>query len=450
MCFGIGGRLSFMGMNVQYSVNIAMESTILLVLVIMLITLFWQKRLFITTIPLIFLTSFLILMMIVQIATWIILGLDLQVAYGAMPLQIVYILDFIFSYGLTVAFYYYVEALAIDEYQRIGVTYSPRKYVKVIMIAWGLAITMIYSLALFVPSVYHLESGRAVFSIPAYIVLNIAAKFACICALIFIVRHIDVIGKHEAVLSFLFTILVSVFVVIDELYDVCIGYVIVAIFVFILYVSIDLHKGLLLERQEKEITLWKTQIMLSQMQPHFLYNVLTTISGMCEIQNATEARDVVNHFADYFRTNLESLGQEKTISFEKELEHIKTYLWLEKVRFEDALNICYEIETTDFSVPSLAVQPIVENAVKHGILPKDDVGTVTIRTYETSSDYVIAVEDDGVGFDVNEKQNDGNIHVGIDNVTKRLEIICNGTCDIKSEIGKGTVVTIHIPKGDQL
>lgn len=439
-----------MGMNLQYSVNIAMEATILLVLVIMLLTLFWQKKLFTTTVPLIFLTTSLILMIIVQIATWLILEFNLQLHYGAMPLRIVYILDFIFSYSLTVAFYYYVESLAIDEYNRIGIAFSPKRYVRIIIIAWGVVLTIIYSAFLFIPSVYHLESGRPVFSIPAYIVMHILTKFACICALIFIIRHIDVIGKKEAVISFIFIVLISIFAIIDELYSVCVGYVLVAVFAFVLYVSIDLHKGLILERQEKEITLWKTQIMLSQMQPHFLYNVLTTISGMCEMQNANEARDVVNHFADYFRTNLESLGTEKTISFEKELEHIKTYLWLEKVRFEDTLNVCYEIGTKDFCVPSLTVQPIVENAVKHGILPKDDVGTVIIRTYETSTDYVIVIEDDGVGFNVNETQNDERTHVGIDNVTKRLELICNGSCQIKSEKGKGTVVTIHIPKGAQL
>ena len=239
------------------------------------------------------------------------------------------------------------------------------------------------------------------------------------------------------------------FVIVDEIFELCIGRVLLALFVFMLYVSIDLHKGLLLERQEKEIVEWKTQIMLSQMQPHFLYNVLTTISSMCEMQNATQARDVVNSFADYLRTNLDSLGKEKTISFEKELEHIKTYLWLEKIRFEDSLNIVYEIGTTDFKVPSLSVQPMVENAVKHGILKKDDSGTVTIKTYETKDEYVIVVEDDGVGFDVNSVQNDARTHVGIENMRKRLEVIIGGYCDIQSEIGRGTVVKIHIPKGEQ-
>lgn len=439
-----------MGTNLQYIVNIAMEVTILIVLLIMFITVVWQKGIFKTTIPLIFLLSNIILLTIVQIITWLFLIMDLQFTYGVLPMRIVFILDFIFSYGMTVAFYCYLEALATDEYHRIGVAFTPNKYIKNAIIVWGIVITIIYSVALFIPSTYHLEGDRAVFSVSAYIALHIVTKFACACALIFVIKHREIIGKYEVAISIAFLIMVSILVVIDELYSVCIGHLFAAIFIFVLYVRIDLHKGLLLERQEKEITLWKTQIMLSQMQPHFLYNVLTTISGMCEMENAIEARDVVNHFADYFRTNLESLGKENMISFEKELEHIKTYLWLEKVRFEDSLNICYEIETTDFSLPSLTVQPIVENAVKHGVLPKDGMGTVIVRTFETSRDYVIVVEDDGVGFENNECEDSVRTHIGIDNVTKRLEIICNGTLDIKSEKGKGTVVTIYIPKGDLL
>lgn len=418
----------------------------LLLLVIILLTLIWQKKLFITTVPLIFLSVFIILMTIVQIVLWILVILNVPFEYGMMPIGIVYILDTAFSYGASVAFYYYVEALAIDGYQHIGATFKPSKHIKKIIVAWGIAITLIQSVVIFMPSLYRLEDGEVIYNIPAYIFLHIVTKFAFICALVFIIHHRKVIGKHEIAVSIVFLILASIFIVVDEIYYLCIGRVLLALFVFILYVSIDLHKGLLLEKQEKEIVEWKTQIMLSQMQPHFLYNVFTIISSLCEMQNANEARDVVNRFADYFRANLDSLGKEKTISFEKELEHIKTYLWLEKIRFEDSLNICYEIETTDFKVPSLAIQPMVENAVKHGIHPKDDAGNVTIRTYETSLDYVIIVEDDGVGFDINENINDNRSHVGIENVRNRLKMICDGSLDIRSEKGKGTIVTIQIPK----
>lgn len=433
-----------------YSVNIAMEATILSVLVIMLVTLVWQKNLFKTTIPLISLTSLIILNIVDQIVTWLLLIKDVPAIYGAMPMRIVYVFDYIFSYGATVAFFYYMEALAIDGYKNAGITYNAKGNIKRIMIIWGVVTSLGYMVVLFIPSIYRVVDGVTFYSIPELLILHVVSWFAAICDMVFIFRHRKIIGTKESALGFTFVVFIAVFFVIDELFDICIGHIIFSMFIVILYVSIDLHKGLLLERREREIVEWKTEIMLSQMQPHFLYNVLTTISSMCEIENAMQARDVVNRFADYFRANLDSLSKERTIPFEKELEHIKTYLWLEKVRFDDALNVCYEIEASDFAVPSLTIQPMVENAVKHGILPKEDGGTVTIRTYETALDYIISVEDDGVGFENNELPDDDYVHIGIENVTKRLELICNGSCEIHSKKGEGTVVTIRIPKGGQL
>ena len=435
---------------VQYSVNIAMEGTIILILFVLLITCFLQKNFLSTAIPLIFLSSSIILSLTVQIITWILFIRNVPTEYGANPMRIVYIFDYIFTYCTSIAFYYYISSLIKDGYEYIGVKYRPKKYIKNVILIWGLLTSLMYAVIIYVPAIYHVENGVAVYSIPAYVCMHIMVKFAYVCTLSMIIKHRKVIGKTEATLSFIFVILESVFIIVDELCGLCISYVLQSLFAFILYICIDLHKGLLLERQEKEIVEWKTQIMLSQMRPHFLYNVLTTISSMCEMQNAIQARDVVNRFADYFRTNIDSLGKEKTIPFEKEFEHIKTYLWLEKIRFEDALNICYEIGPIDFEVPSLAIQPIVENAVKHGILPKDDGGTITIRTLENKEYYAIIIEDDGVGFDVNEQQNDNHTHVGIENVSKRLEIICKGSLDVESESGKGTVVTIHIPKGERI
>ena len=426
-----------------------MEATMLFVLATLLVTVIWQKKKFRTTIPLIFLTSFIIMNLGVQIVTWAFLIKDVPAIYGAMPMRIVYVLDYFSLYSASVVFYYYIEAIAVTNYEHLGITYTPRDMVKKIMIIWGIASIVLYIAGLFVPSIYHVEHGEAVFSMPAYVAMEIMAKFACICVVFFIYRHRKVMGRHETAISMTFVLLISACIVVDELFDLCIGRVVLAVFTFIIYVSIDYQMGLLLERRERENVEWKTQIMLSQMQPHFLYNVLTTISSMCETGGAIQARDVVNRFADYFRANLDSLGKEKTVSFTKELEHIKTYLWLEKVRFEDALEIRYEIGPSDFAVPSLTIQPMVENAVKHGIIPKEEGGTVTIKTYENDTDYVIEVEDDGIGFDINEPINDGHVHVGIENVSRRLELICNGSCDIQSETGKGTVVTISIPKGDK-
>lgn len=435
---------------VQYSVNIALESAMLFVLGILLVTCIWQKKLFTTTVPLITLIGFIMLALAEQIVMYSLGISNISFEYGIILLRVIYIFDYLFGYSITVAFYQYVSALVKDGYKNIGKTYTPKRSVKIAIIIWGVVSAIMYGISLFNPALFSVENGEIVYSVPAYIALQFMTKFAVVCTAVVIYKNRAVLSRQESILSVIFLILTSVFIIVDEVCGLCISYVLMSLFTFIIYVRIDLHKGLLLERQQKEITEWKTQIMLSQMQPHFLYNVLTTISSMCEMQNATEARDVVNKFADYFRTNLDSLGKEKTISFKKELEHIETYLWLEKVRFEDNLNICYNIGPVDFMLPSLAVQPIVENAVKHGIQPKEEAGTITISTEENESEYLITVEDDGVGFEVSEQPNDNRSHIGLENVSKRLEVVCNGSCDIDSEIGKGTVVTIHIPKGEQL
>ena len=201
------------------------------------------------------------------------------------------------------------------------------------------------------------------------------------------------------------------------------------------------------EKQAMELKLQESQIsiMLSQIQPHFLYNTLNSIYQLCET-NPMRARFMVNSFSEYLRNNLSSLEEQGLIAFETELAHVKTYLDIEKVRFEDTLEIELDIKCIDFALPVLTVQPIVENAVKHGTSKKRGGGRVTISTEEDGESYVIRVSDTGCGFDPEKPKNDGKRHVGIDNVRQRLSNMCKGTLTIESEVGKGTLATIRIPK----
>ena len=203
------------------------------------------------------------------------------------------------------------------------------------------------------------------------------------------------------------------------------------------------------ERAEMERRLQESRIsiMLSQIQPHFLYNTLNSIYQLCE-SNPMRARSMVNFFAEYLRNNLSTLEEPGLISFETELAHIKTYLEIEKIRFEDTLEIEYYIKCESFSLPVLTVQPIVENAVKHGTSKKRGGGKVVISTCEERADYVVRVSDTGVGFDPSLKKEDGKRHVGIENVRQRLANMCGGSLTIESESGVGTNVTIRIPKGE--
>lgn len=207
------------------------------------------------------------------------------------------------------------------------------------------------------------------------------------------------------------------------------------------------------EKQAMEMKLQESQIsiMLSQIQPHFLYNTLNSIYQLCET-NPMRAKSMVNSFAEYLRNNLSSLEETGLISFETELSHINTYLDIEKIRFEDTLEIEYDIQCVEFSLPVLTVQPIVENAVKHGTSKKRGGGKIVISTREDNDNYIITVSDTGCGFDPSKPKDDGKIHVGIENVRQRLANMCNGSLTIESEVGIGTVVTIMIPhtKGDKI
>lgn len=216
----------------------------------------------------------------------------------------------------------------------------------------------------------------------------------------------------------------------------------------IVYNNIYMQRSKMLALQEKELTQSRVNMMVSQIQPHFLYNTLTSIANICEKDPKT-ARNAIVDFSDYLRVNLDSLKRNRPVPFEKELTHCQTYLRFEKMRFEDDLNIEYDIQARDFTVPILSIQPLLENAVKHGICNRRNGGTVWLRTYEMQGMYYIEVEDDGVGFDVNARpHNDAREHIGLENVEYRISEMCHGIMHVNSVPGEGTKITIMIPEKD--
>ena len=189
------------------------------------------------------------------------------------------------------------------------------------------------------------------------------------------------------------------------------------------------------------------QMMMSQIQPHFLYNSLGAIQELCD-SDPKAAGNAVAMFSRYLRGNMESINQSGMIPFEKELEHTRLYLALEKMRFEAALQVSYDIACTDFSLPALTLQPIAENAVRHGARgKKQKVGTVAVSSREYADRIEISVADNGPGFDPDAPQTDDcRTHIGIQNVRDRLQHACSGALRIESDPATGTVVTIVIPK----
>ena len=194
---------------------------------------------------------------------------------------------------------------------------------------------------------------------------------------------------------------------------------------------------------EAELKESRVSIMFSQIRPHFIYNTLGTIERMC-LKDPQKAFELVRNFSLYLRANFGELGSVTPIRFMEEISHVEHYGYIEKTRFPD-MEIRYELEATDFVLPALTVQPLVENAIKHGLMRLESGGTVTIRSYETDTHYCVEVSDNGVGFDpdapIDEKK-----HVGLRNIQGRLSTMVNGSLTIDSAPDRGTKATISIPK----
>ena len=196
-------------------------------------------------------------------------------------------------------------------------------------------------------------------------------------------------------------------------------------------------------RLEAELKESRISIMLSQIQPHFIYNTLGTIERMC-LKDPKKAFDLVRNFSLYLRGNFSELDSVAPIRFEEELNHIEYYVNIEKVRFPD-MSIEYDVKATEFVLPALSVQPLVENAIKHGLMRLESGGTVLVRSYETPTHFCVEVKDDGVGFDTS-LPIDEKMHVGLRNIRGRLNAMVNGDLILESKPGVGTKAVIMIPK----
>ena len=183
--------------------------------------------------------------------------------------------------------------------------------------------------------------------------------------------------------------------------------------------------------------------MMSQIRPHFIYNTLGSIEQLCEL-DPPKAGELVHNFAKYLRGNFGELDNPKPILMSQEMEHVHHYINIENVRFPD-MTFSFEMKSEDISLPALTVQPIVENAIKHGLMKLQKGGSIRVISYETPTDYCIRVEDDGVGFDTSKLQ-DEKQHIGIRNIRDRLRVMVGGTLEIESTPGVGTKVLIKIPK----
>lgn len=200
------------------------------------------------------------------------------------------------------------------------------------------------------------------------------------------------------------------------------------------------------EKLSEELHNSRIVLAMSQIRTHFIFNVLNAISSLCKSDPEMADEELVR-FSRYLRNNIDIMQEDKPIPFEKALDHMHNYIDLERLRFGEKIILDENYEFVDFTIPSLVMQPLVENAIKHGLLPKAEGGTIRVSTSRRGSYILIEIADDGIGFDARKKI--AKTSVGLSNVRFRVERMMNGRMQVESTPGKGTLVRLWLPLGKE-
>ena len=256
--------------------------------------------------------------------------------------------------------------------------------------------------------------------------------------------------SRKTFLSFLIAILpitvalsIQLFMEVIPLIDIC--YILSALIMYGFALSDQIERDRQNQReilrQRQEIAHERASVMVLQMRPHFIYNTLMSIYSLCN-QDPQKARQVTMDFTNYLRKNFNAVSSENTIPFSAELEHTRTYLAVEQAQHEEMLTVDFDTPVIHFRLPPLTLQPLVENAVKHGMNPDAAPLHISIKTRKTDSGSEIIVSDNGPGF---EPASEGGPHIALMNIRQRLEMMCGGKMAILPRKGGGTVVKLTIP-----
>ena len=229
---------------------------------------------------------------------------------------------------------------------------------------------------------------------------------------------------------------VQLFTDVFPLIDIC--YVLSALAMYGVALSGQIEQD---RRRQLEIANQRANVMVLQMRPHFIYNTLMSIYCLCD-QDPQKARQVTMDFTNYLRKNFNAVASDSTIPFSAVLEHTRAYLAVEQAQFEDMLLVEFDTPVMHFRLPPLTLQPLVENAVKHGMNPYSGPLHVSVRTRRADAGIEVIVEDNGPGFDPDDESKP---HTTLANIRQRLEMMCGGSLVIRPRDGGGTVATVTIP-----
>lgn len=451
LAFGSGNIL-----RTNVVINETASTVMLVVLLLILCSCLARKEKSRSSKAFIYWSGNMVCLFVCQLAMWITnrAGISMSNMPGLfIANRFLFVLDF-WLYNLMIPlFYHYINASVFERSQP-----SPQRprflhNVEIALFAGTGLITLFFASSLWTGWLYHIDENGFAHYTAAY---NSVMVFILLLGYIIISTELVHFRKHFGtkktiiLFSYIFVPLFSV--PIDYKYNLNLSYIMYAIVTLVIFIEVDVQQSrehALLEakiaKHENELTNMRVNLMMSQIQPHFLYNALSSISYLCT-KEPKEAEAATNEFADYLKANLRSIKSTCPIPFEMELQHVESYLKIQKRRFLERMCVVYDVQAYSFRIPALALQTMVENAVRHGVETRFEPTTICVSSKETPTAYIVTVQDDGPGFDVTAPLKEDRPHLGIESTRIRLAEMVNGTLDIVSEPGKGTTVTISIPK----
>ena len=295
----------------------------------------------------------------------------------------------------------------------------------------------------FTKEIYYYSPDNIYHRGPWYPVLLIPPALTMLINLIALYRRRNALSRRQRQAFTVYFIIPLICMLIQMmaygLYMIVIGTSIAAIFMFTVILNEQMDRYI---AQQEENARQRISIKILQMRPHFIYNTMMSIYYLIG-EDKEKAQEVILDFTDYLRHNFTAISKEEMISFPEELEHARVYLAVEKARFEDQLFVEFDTPYTSFRIPSLTLQPVVENAVKYGVSPELKPLYITISTRDTGNGAEIRVEDTGPGY---RPADDNEPHIALENIRERLKMMCGGTLEISQRDAGGTIVTISVPQ----
>ncbi|MBQ7700223.1 MAG: histidine kinase [Clostridia bacterium] len=318
-------------------------------------------------------------------------------------------------------------------------------------IEWALFVigTILLVINLFHEFIYTFDERNTYYRLAFGVLPGMIAFVGVVITFGVVLEYLQYLRTFEKIATLVYLILPVIAVVLQSFhYGVSFTYLSMVLSAFTLFITFEIEYVQNNIETEKQLAEERIRLFNRQIQPHFVFNSLSVIKHLIR-KAPEEAVETVEEFAGYLRDSTDLMNVGDCVPVKSELDLVKHYAYMQQKRFGDSIRYVFDVQDDDFCIPPFSVQTIVENALEHGLRAGGaDTGIITVKTYRKGKAHVIEISDNGAGFDTHILDDETQTeHVGIKNTKARLNLMCGGTLDIKSETSKGTVVTMKVPEG---